>query len=213
MRFNNIDIKSETSRELTETIRKESAHIIDMYFRLIKYFENDHCRKLNISCNDTVRYPRIVTSRNGYISLQIPFCPSELLSLSGNEKSHFYLNIIHKSVRYVGRKWGWNLQYFDFIRRTIISNNFKNQWAYGKPSRCPEQNRSAVLRITQTIKETAVLLIITENQTVTDKIPVATTAPTFQHYRQYLGDIRWTDGRHLEIIDKGGQIIFASVLR
>lgn len=212
MRFNNIDIIFETSRELTETIREESAHIIDMYFRLVKYFDNDHCRKLNIFCSDRVRHPCITSTHNGYVSLLIPFYSGEFLSLSENEKSLFYLNTIHASVRYIGREWGWNLQYFDFIRHTIISGNFKNQWVHGKPSRCPGLNKSAALRITQTITEAVILLVITENKSVTGKIPVATTAPTFRHYRQYLGDVRWLNGSYLEIVDKGGQIIFASAL-
>lgn len=213
MRFNNIDIQSETNTELTETIRKESAHIIDMYFRLIKFYENDQCRKLNIFCHDTIQFPHIISTRNGYVSLRIPFETDKFLSLSENEKSLFYLNIIHKSVRYIGRKWGWNLPYFDFIRQTIISDNFKNQWAYGKPSPCPGLEKKAVLRITQTIREAVILLIIIENRVVTGKIPVVTTPPTPWHYRQYLGNIRWIDSSHLEIIDKGGRTIFAFTLQ
>ncbi len=208
MRFNNIDIYSEYNYELTETMRKESAHIIDMYLRLLKFYDNDHCKKLNISCNEKANRLYIRSSRNGYISLQIPFSPDKFTPLPPKEKSCFYLSLIHQSILYIGAKWGWNLRYFDFLQSCIISSNFKNQWMHGKPSKSCCMDKSAQLRIVQTINNADIFLIITQKRKVTKKIPVAETEPVLWKYRPYLGTIRWIGNDSLIVYGKEGQIIF-----
>lgn len=208
MRFNNIDICSEYDHDLTEKIREESSPIIDMYLRLLKYYENAHCKKLNISCNEKAARPYISSRRNGYIRLHMPFCPGRFSSLPSSEKSLFYLELINSSILYLGVKWDWNLPYFDGIRRSILASNFKNQWMHGKPSPSPDRHKQAHLRIVQSIDETGIFLIITQNKRVTKKIPVTTSEPFFWVYRQYLGQIRWIDSGSLEIAGKEGEIFF-----
>lgn len=208
MRFNNIDIHSSNDSGLTELMRKESSHIIDMYFRLLKFYDNGNCKKLNISCHEKALRFCIISDRNGYITLQAPFCQNRFLSLSPKEKSCFYLNLIHRSVIFIGTQWGWNLEYFDFIRRQIISSNFKNQWIHGKPSLSPLPNKIAYLRTVQTINEASIFLIVTQNLQTIRKIPVAVTEPTFWTYRQYLGKICWINDSQLQVVGKEGQIIF-----
>lgn len=208
MRFNNIDIYSEYDHELTDMIRKESSHIIDMYLRLLKYYDNNHCKKLNISCNEKAMHPYISSLRNGYIRLHMPFCPGCFLSLPSSEKSLFYLNLISSSILYVGAQWDWNLPYFDGIRRHILASNFRNQWIHGKPSPSPDRNKHAHLRIVQTIDEAGIFLVITHDKKVIKKIQVTTAEPVFWIYRQYLGHIRWIDSSRLEIYGKTGEIIF-----
>lgn len=208
MRFNNIDIYSEHDHELTDMIRKESSHIIDMYLRLLKYYDNSHCKKLNICCNEKIMHPYISSRRNGYIRLHMPFCPGRFSSLSPPEKSLFYLNLISSSILHIGAQWDWNLSYFDGIRCHILASNFKNQWMHGKPSPSPDRSKRAYLKIVQTIDRAGIFLVITQNKRVTKKIQVTTAEPVFWIYRQYLGHIRWIDSSHLEIAGKAGEIIF-----
>lgn len=208
MRFNNIDICSEYDHELTDMIRIESSHIIDMYLRLLKYYENAHCKKLNISCNEKAVHPCISSRRNGYIRLHMPFCPNRFSSLSPSQKSLFYLDLINSSISYLGMQWDWNLSYFTGIHRSILASNFKNQWIHGKPSPSPDRHKQACLKIVQTIDEAVVFLIITQDRKVTKKITVTTAEPVFWIYRQYLGQIRWIDSGRLEIAGKTGEILF-----
>ncbi len=208
MRFNKIDIHSEYNDELTETMRKESAHIIDMYLRLLKYYDNDHCRKLNISCNEKTSRPYIRSSLNGYISLQAPFFPDQFFLLTPTGKSCFYLSLIHQSVMYIGSRWGWNLPYFTFIQGCIISSNFKNQWMHGKPSKSCNIDKSAQLRIVQTIDKANISLVITQKRKVIKKMLVTETEPVPWAYRPYLGTIHWTGIDSLTVCGREGQIIF-----
>lgn len=208
MRFNNIDIYSEYNRELTDMIRKESSHIIDMYLRLLKYYDNSHCKKLNISCNEKAARPYIASIRNGYIRLHMPFCPALFSALSSAERSLFYLDLISCSVIYIGMQWEWNLPYFDAIRSRIIASNFKNQWIHGKPSPSPDRQKHACLKIVQTIDEASIFLIITHDKKVMKKILITVIEPVFWIYRQYLGQIRWTASDRLEIAGHKGEIIF-----
>ena len=208
MRFNNIDIRSENDSELTETIRSESSHIIDMYLRQLKFYDNDNCKKLNISCNEKISHPFIQSCQNGNISLQMPFHSSHFQSLSPKEKSYFYLNLIHQSILFIGKQWGWNLPYFDFLRNDIISRNYKNQWMYGKPFQFLSENKFASLRVVQTIDRAVISLIITQNKKVIHKIELIKTEPSFWIYRQYLGEIQWISRDCLKVYDKNGKVIF-----
>lgn len=83
MRFNNIDIHSSNDSGLTELMRKESSHIIDMYFRLLKFYDNGNCKNwtypaMNKPCS-FASFPTVTDiSRFRLLSAKTVFFPYRL---------------------------------------------------------------------------------------------------------------------------------------
>lgn len=79
MRFRSINIFSgeqfdgNRKKELTQMLRKDSDCVVDAYLKSFKYYNNENCISLNISCDEDINKTYIEEFSRGYPILHIPF--------------------------------------------------------------------------------------------------------------------------------------------
>lgn len=133
MRFNSINIYSAYRGEESETkcitrlIRDDSAHVCDLYLRLLHYYDNNHCKSLNIACDENSKEIFLEKFYEGFPIVHIPFSLDDYKKLEGISISEYWLSVIIQAIEYVGNLWGWDLDFFE-----SISLKVKNQFGADK---------------------------------------------------------------------------------
>lgn len=215
MRFKYINIyssyagSSEKTKSLTRMFRNDSAHVSELYERLMKYYDNSCCKQLNIACDINSREYYVEDLSEGFPVVHIPFDLKIYKSLKGIEISRFWLKAISDTINYVGMLWGWNLDFFKSIPEKIEKLNFKNSYKYGKYVKASDSKRNAAIWVEQNLNSTSVYLIIFEGRKELRRILVKETEPPEFCYSKFLGNIVWTSGQDIRIISKfGSEVIF-----
>lgn len=128
MRFKSINIYSDEEKDgikkkkITGMLRSDSNRIVDKYLVLLKYYDNDKCKSLNIACNEDINKIYLQDFAEGYPVLHYPFNLSEYEQLNF-DKDKFWLDVINNSIKYVSKKWDWDYSVFEKIYNDI--NNYK----------------------------------------------------------------------------------------
>lgn len=79
MRFRSINIFSgeqhdgNRKKELTGMLRNDSECVVDAYLKSFKYYSNENCISLNISCDEDISELFVEDFVKGYPILHIPF--------------------------------------------------------------------------------------------------------------------------------------------
>ena len=124
MRFNSINIYSDEGKDgikrkrITCMLRSDSNGIVDKYLALLKYYDNDKCKSLNIACNEDINKIYLQYFAEGYPVLHYPLNLSEYEHLDSN-KDKFWLDVINNSIKYVSRIWDWDYSVFEKIYNNI----------------------------------------------------------------------------------------------
>ena len=206
MRFNSINIYSaqrsctDETRKITGLLRCDSAHIVDMYTRLFKYYSNAHCKSLNIAADENTSEWVLEPICDGFTILHMPFKLHLYSQLTDIQKSEYWLEALHNAIGYVGNLWGWELSHFENIPQQIREANFCNRWRYGKYSPSPSGYFKASLWVEQNLHSTKIYLIIYKGRQKFGQYFIQETDPPDYAYGHWLGPIQWHDNRHLTII-------------
>lgn len=126
MRFRSINIFSgeqldgNRKKTLTERFREDSDYVLNAYLKSFKYYNNDQCISLNISCDEDISEMFIEDFWNGYPVLHIPFDMEYYDKISEGERNKFWLNVICDSIKHVGDMWKWDLEFFDNVYKGCI---------------------------------------------------------------------------------------------
>lgn len=127
MRFNSINIYSDEDldgdrkKEITGMLRRDSDKVVDRYLNLLKYYNNDNCKSLNIACNEIIDEPYIQPFVDGYPILHYPFDISYYKTIDNNDLYIFWLDLINDAVKYVSEKWLWDYEFFEDIYNKMLS--------------------------------------------------------------------------------------------
>ncbi len=212
MRLKNINIYASNYRTPEETklatglIRNESAHISEMFERLMRYYDNENCRKLNLVCDETADRIMLEDYGNGFPIVHMPFRFKEYCALRLDiQKSCFWLDLICGAIAYVSSIWNWDMGFFDLIRERVIASGFKNIWRYGKYAPSPLGLKNAAIRVEQDIHSTKVYLVILKGRAEQKRFLIQETEPPFYKYTDWLGEIHWTDEERLEVTTARGR--------
>lgn len=215
MRFKAINIYSENmdtpeeTKCLTGVLRNDSAHISEMYERLIKYYDNSHCKQLNIACDVNAAEYSVTSFGDGFPVLSMPFDLNAYRALQGAEISRFWVKVISESIRFVGTLWGWEQAFFEGIPERIEELGFVNEYRYGKYVKSPYDSRKAVLWVRQCLENTKIFLTVYLGRSEIERILVKETEPPVFQYFKYLGNIEWTSENNINIVSAfGGEVLF-----
>lgn len=215
MWFKFINIYSEymgtpvETKFLTGLIRKNSAHISEMYERLMKYYDNQQCKQLNLVCDVNIDEFTLELNFDGFPKLHMPFDLNAYKALQGVEISRFWVKAISDSIEYVGTLWGWNLAFFERVSEEIAELNYVNEYRYWKCVRSPYDSRKAALLVKQCLENTKIYLTIYRGRSEIDRILLKETEPPVFCYSKYLGNIEWTSESNIRIVSGlGGKVIF-----
>lgn len=94
--------------------------MVKSYLKSFKYYNNDQCISLNISCDEDISEMFIEDFGNGYPVLHIPFDMEYYDKISGDERNKFWLNVIYDSIKHAGDVWNWDLEFFDNVYKGCI---------------------------------------------------------------------------------------------
>jgi len=121
MRFCSINIYSgerhdgQRKKQLTKLLRHDSDRVLDAYLQCFKYYNNEKCISLNISCDEDISEWFIEEFAGGYPVLHIPFDLEAYSAIGEGDKSSFWLKTVYDCVRYVSEAWGWDNAFFDDV--------------------------------------------------------------------------------------------------
>lgn len=121
MRFRSINIFSgekhdgNRKKELTKMMRNDSNRIVDAYLQSFKYYDNEKCISLNISCDENINEMYIEEFSKGYPILHISFDLEEYVQMRKCDKDKFWLSVVYDSVKYVSSIWNWEMPFFENV--------------------------------------------------------------------------------------------------
>ncbi|SEK22477.1 hypothetical protein [Ruminococcus albus] len=161
MRLKDINIfcRSDDKQEDTKLVRSESAHVADMFVKLMRYYENDSCKMLNI-CMDAFADSESLEQQESFPILHIPFDNCSYLSLDNSEKSSFWLRTIMDAVQFYGGERGWDMSFFERVKKQIAESGFVNHFRYGKYVTSPDKKHKAAVEVEQSINCAKLYLVI-----------------------------------------------------
>jgi hypothetical protein len=119
MRFCSINIYSgedkdgDRKRKLTGMLRQDSDHVVDLYLKCFKYYNNDICISLNISCDENTDTPFVEPNmlQKGYPVLHIPIDLEKYFETT--DKSSYWEKTIFDAINYVCDLWNWDKTFFE----------------------------------------------------------------------------------------------------
>lgn len=126
MRFRSINIFSgeqldgNRKKALTGMFREESDYIVNVYLKSFKYYNNDQCISLNISCDEEIEEMFVEDLWKGYPVLHIPFDLECYRKIAASNKNEFWLKVVHDAVEHVGNEWNWDLMFFEKVYKECI---------------------------------------------------------------------------------------------
>lgn len=121
MRFNSINIFSDEAqdgqrkKEMTVRLRHDSDEIVDRYLKLLKYYDNEQCKSLNIACNEHIDEIYLEPFAKGYPIVHYPF---DFFRYQGFDKEYiaqYWLDVIHDSICFAAGLWHWDFSRFEKI--------------------------------------------------------------------------------------------------
>ena len=121
MRFCSINIYSgehkdgNRKKELTKLLRNDSDLVVDAYLKSFKYYTNEKCISLNISCDEETEECFLEEIAKGYPLLHIPFDLNSYVKIPESSKDEYWLTIIRNAIEYVCNIWNWDHTFFDNV--------------------------------------------------------------------------------------------------
>lgn len=134
MRLRTINIFSaflgdlEKTKERTGLIRKESDFLYLEYYNIVKYFDNDFIKQLNVECDENAKEIAVsLKVSDGYSIITMPFNFSLYQSLSPEDKKVFWVQEITKVFNFVLPLMNCksDKKIIDFI--TYLNEKYKNR--------------------------------------------------------------------------------------
>lgn len=126
MRFCSINIYSgettdgDRKKALTGILRHDSDPVVNAYLQSFRYYDNEICISLNISCDETIDSMFIEDFAKGYPILHIPFNPDAYNQIAEQDKTSFWFNVICRCIAYVSGVWQWNQAFFEDVRQKCL---------------------------------------------------------------------------------------------
>ena len=124
MRFRSINIYSgeqhdgNKKKQLTGLLRNDSDSVVNAYLKSFKYYNNEKCISLNISCDEDIIEPFVEDFVKDYPVLHIPFDLESYSKMKICDKHRFWLKVVYDSIKYVSDIWNWEQA---FLMMYIIS--------------------------------------------------------------------------------------------
>ncbi len=121
MRFCSINIYSgehtdgNIKKELTKLLRNDSNIVVDAYLKSLKYYTNENCISLNISCDEDTEGCFLEEIAKGYPVLHIPFDLDGYVKLPESSKDEYWLTVIRNAIEYVCNIWNCERAFFDNV--------------------------------------------------------------------------------------------------
>ena len=213
MKFNSINIYSsyrgseEDTKYITSIVRNNSAHISEMFTRLMGSYGNNNCKSLNIACDETTEKIYIEASTDGFPVVHIPFNFASYIKLKDKEISKFWLDHIMLAISFAGTLWHWDLDFFVAIASKIEQLGYKNQWRAGKYTKSPSGNWNGAIWVEESLEYTEIYFLLLKKRTEYKRILLKRTAPSIWNYYMYLGKIHWIGETGIEVF-KSEKVLF-----
>lgn len=121
MRFCSINIYSgehtdgNRKKELTKLLRNDSNIVVDAYLKSLKYYTNENCISLNISCDEDTEECFLEEIAIGYPVLHIPFDLNSYVRIPESSKGKYWLTVVRNAIEYVCNIWNWERAFFDNV--------------------------------------------------------------------------------------------------
>lgn len=118
----------EKTKERTGLIRKESDFLYLEYYNIVKYFDNDFIKQLNVECDENAKEIAVsLKVSDGYSIITMPFNFSLYQSLSPEDKKVFWVQEITKVFNFVLPLMNCksDKKIIDFI--TYLNEKYKNR--------------------------------------------------------------------------------------
>ena len=96
-------------------LRNDSDLVVDAYLKSFKYYINENCISLNISCDENTEECFLEEIAKGYPELHIPFDLDHYVQIPECKKSEYWLSVIQDSIKYVSNIWNWDYTFFDGV--------------------------------------------------------------------------------------------------
>ena len=113
--FSGEELDGDRKKELTKMLRNDSNCVVDAYLNSFKYYNNENCISLNISCDEELDRMFLKPSLDGYPVLHIPFDLDGYFQIKECEKNDFWLCVVRDSIKYVSSIWNWEQAFFDDV--------------------------------------------------------------------------------------------------
>ncbi len=126
MRFCSINIFSgeqfdgNRKKTLTRMFREDSDYVVNAYLKSFKYYNNNQCISLNISCDEDIEEMFVEDLLRGYPVLHIPFDLECYRKIAESNKNEFWLKIVRDAVEHVGNQWNWDWMFFEDVYKKCI---------------------------------------------------------------------------------------------
>lgn len=217
MRFKHINIYGRCSvvhdRVLTVLLRNDSAHVSELYERLLKYYDNDHCKQLNIACDTGAEKVSLHPSADGFAEAVVPFRTADYGALTDTEKSRFWLETIQLAICHAADLWGWDMSVFTRVAQAVEDAGVVNCWRYGRAAGSPDKLYTAAVWVEQDIRSTRIFLVLQKSRTEVQRILLKETEPPAHAYMQWLGCVEWEDVQNILVRRKNdGKVLFHTLL-
>lgn len=118
----------EKTKGRTGLIRKESDFLYLEYYNIVKYFDNDFIKQLNVECDENAKEIAVsLKVSDGYSIITMPFNFSLYQSLSPEDKKVFWVQEITKVFNFVLPLMNCksDKKIIDFI--TYLNEKYKNR--------------------------------------------------------------------------------------
>ncbi len=126
MRFRSINIFSgeqhdgNRKKELTGMLQNDSERVVDTYLKSFKYYNNENCISLNISCDEDISESFVEDFVKGYPILHIPFDLESYVKIQACDRNKFWIKVVYDSIKYVSNIWNWEQAFFDDVYNKCI---------------------------------------------------------------------------------------------
>lgn len=118
----------EKTKERTALIRKESDFLYLEYYNIVKYFDNDFIKQLNVECDENAKEIAVsLKVSDGYSVITMPFNFPSYQSLSPEDRKVFWVQEITKVFNFVLPLMNCksDKKIIDFI--TYLNEKYKNR--------------------------------------------------------------------------------------
>lgn len=214
MRFKSINVWSKT----TVVLRNESGHIVDLYVRLLGYYNNETCKQLNIFCEDNLdticfepRYVPNAPDYSGFPIIHMPFPYDEYYRMSDLEKSCFWLDFLHRAIEYVCEYWGWDRAPFLETEQKVREAGYINEYRWGKYIKSPSKTYTAYRWFRQDIHSAKFILRIRKGKNEVANALLDETEPRIYNYYNWPGILEWESDERLLLLDKRDRSIMREI--
>jgi hypothetical protein len=196
----------EKPRALRAAFRNQTRCVTALAEREFESFHTDRCWKLLVECVEQIT---VTTPKNllGVLCCQHPFDLQAFEKASDRAKKTLALEALEAGAREAAERQGWPWPPFECAFAAVKRKDHRNEWEWGKRA-SPDRRHRAWLACEHEVRAFSAWCVVqTRDGREVARVKLVETLPSEFVFVRFLGALRWTSNRHVELVSQDGKIV------